>query len=737
MSKILIFIRKNIFIVVILLIATFFRFAGLYPGYPEHTDEGGFSSALTMMANENLNPGRYDYPAGVPLLHLVLFKSIFIPVYWLKFYLLNIGSIIDGFIKIPLDPDAYKRIFSLEILGPREINVMYWGRYITAIFGIGVVYATYKLGSKIFNKNVGLIASFLVAVNFRQVLNSHIGLPDIYNSFFLILTTLYLYKIVNLPKKINYFFAGLFNGLYFSVKFQTFGFAPLIVAHIIATWKRSESIVKNIQRVVFSPNILIAGLTSAFVMLLLNPYLLQKFEVFRAVQEYQLAKYGLGTNSLNIFPLSYLYHHGIGPWISILAILGFVIGVGRYFKTTLVINLVAIQFMLMFAYISRGGFYTRNFVTITPILLIFAALLIDYIFRLTTNFKTWLSGFGLIVILLLISGDNIKSSLIIVNEYAKPWNRKVLAEWVSGNIPAGVTVAAHPDTPLPIEGVKRVVYEPDEFFSVNEFLEQGADYAISNSSWSTNSFYWWMNGSIRDLKNIWVKPLNVLEYSYPALALRELGQFGVYEVSNPWQAPDIDFLVAKMPKYQVLSKEKVRSYDFNNGLDGWQKAGKFWVGEDNLDLKNNVLVVNEGSASIASLRWESPVINIENWKGIEVDYKIKSESKSKGVRMGYIFVNFYNNETDAKNSQNRTGVRLGERSVVADGWVNKSLIGQIPEGSKYMTIGFYNYSPAKSSVMIDDVNVYNAKVDADFDGVNVRPIKVDQNNLFLNSHGNL
>lgn len=738
MSKILIFIRKNILILVILSIATLFRFVGLYPGYPEHTDEGGFSSALTMMANGNLNPGRYDYPAGVPLLHLALFKSVFIPLFWLKFYILNLGPIIDGFIKIPLDPDSYKRIFSLEILGPREINVMYWGRYITALFGVAVVYMIYKLGAKIFNKNVGLISSFLVAVNFRQVLNSHIGLPDIYNSFFLILTTFYLYKVIEVPSRINYLLAGLFNGLYFTIKFQTFGFAPLIVAHLIGAWKKTESLSKNLKNIFASPQIVISILTSAFVMVFFNPYILQKFEIFKAVQEYQLAKYGLGTNSINIFPLSYLYHYGIGTWITIFSIIGFAIGVTKLFKRTLVLNLVVFQFMLMFVYISRGGFYTRNFVTITPLILIFTALLIDSAFRLTQNFRAkWLASLGLIVLLVAISGDNIKSSLIIIKEYSKPWNRKVLSEWVGKNVPAGAVVAAHPDTPLPVEKVKRVVYEPDEFFSVNEFLEQSSDYAISNSSWSTNSFYWWMNGDLGDLKNIWVKPVNVLEYSYPALALRELGQFGVYEVSNPWQAPDIDFLVAKMPKYQVLSKEKTYTYNFNSGLGGWQKAGKFWANEDNLDSKNNTLAVNEGSASIASLRWESPVVNIENWNGIEIDYKIKSESKSKGIRMGYVFVSFYNNETDAKNSLNRTGVRLSERSTVADGWVNKKLIGQIPEGSKYMTIGFYNYSPARSRVMLDDVDVYNAKVVVDFNGVNVKTINVDQNNLFLNSHGNL
>lgn len=723
-NKILNFIKNNYILLLILIFAIYLRFTGINPGYPAHTDEGGYSSALTMIWNENLDPGRYDYPAGVPLIHIFLFKSIFIPLAWFKYYVSHLGQILDGFINIPLNEVDYQRIFRLEILGNREINVMYWGRYVTAFFGVGVVISSYLFSKKVFNKSVGLITAFLVAVNFRQVLNSHIGLPDIYNAFFLLLTLYYSYSIILNPITYNYFMAGLFNAIYFSIKFQTFGFLPLLVSHLIV-----------FKRITDHFKLFLTFLTSTFFIILLNPYLFIKFEQFKAIQTYQLAKYGIGSNSINIFPISYLYHIGIGNVISILFVIGVVYCLFRYFKKSVLIVLVLVQFMFVFVYMSRGGFYTRNFVTITPIILIFSAVIISGLFK-AIKIK-WLSNLTLLIFLILISLDNIKNSSLIAREYNKPWNRLILGDWVNKNIPQNSKVAAHSDTPLP-DNVKRLMYEPDISFSINEFIENNADYAISNSSWTTNSFYWWMGGPFDEArKHLWDKPVEVLEYSYPALALRELEQFNVFAISNPWQAPDTDFLIAKIPKYSISSKKLVNTFNFDDNIDGWRKSGIFWADSDNLDHENGTLIVVQEPAKLPSIRWESPILDIKNWKGFAISYDIKTENNLKNVANGYVFVSFYGEVDDAKNSINRTGIRLSERNTTTDKWVKKELVGTIPQNSKYMTINFASYSPTLSKTMIDNINIYDTDVKIDLSGVKITPIRVDQNNLFLNSHGNL
>ncbi|MBI3397179.1 glycosyltransferase family 39 protein [Candidatus Woesebacteria bacterium] len=743
-KKLNINLEKVIFLI-ILVIGIGFRFIGVYPGYPHHSDEAAYSSALTMILNKNLDPARYDYPSGAAIINYLFFKLLFIPFGWLKFYVSSLWDFVDGFLKFPLSTVDYQRIFSLTVLGPQQINTLYWGRYIAAGFGVGIIFLTYLLSKKIFNIKVGLISSFLVAVNYRQVLNSHLGLQDIYNGFFLLLTLYLIYLFIEKPSKKNYIFAGIFNGIFFSIKFQVFGFVALFAGHLIGSFNKSLGWMANFKRLFLSRNLLISLLTSIFTVLLINPYHLINFELFKDTQIYVFSKYGGGANVLNVYPISYLYHIGIGEILSILTLLGFVLTIIKYFRKSLIINLAIFQFLLTFFYLTRGGFYTRNFVTVTPLLLILASIFIldfsSLIFtKLIPKFKgrdlMW--GICLALFLFIISFNNIKYSYMVLKVYTKEWNEKIIAEWVNKNIPQNATVSAHSNTPIPEKDSNRLIYEPDVAFSLDEFAAQNADYAISNSAWSTNSFYWWMGGDpVVYAKHYWNKPLDILEYSYPAIALRELEQYAVYIVSKPWIAPDVDFMVVKIPKFKVLSTKLIESFDFKGGQMGWIKDGKFWLEKDNLTWKSGELEIQEEPLLLPSIRWSSEPIETLGWNGFKIEYSIKSESTNKNLKTGYIFVSFYNNSDDARNSRNRIGVRLSERANPTGSWLKENLIGKIPEGARYMTIGFSNYAPNQSLVSLSNVNVYKADVDVDLGGWKVGTIKIDQNNLYPNSHGNL
>lgn len=735
--------KKNflIILILILIIGFFFRFSGIYPGYPSHPDEAAYGSALVMVLNNNLDPGRYDYGGAVAHIHYLFFKFVFIPFGWITFFLQNLGKVVDGILRLPLSKVDYDRIFQLTILGPQQINTMYWGRYITAAFGLGIVFITYFLAKKLFGQKVALISSFLVAVNYRQVLNSHIGLQDIYNGFFLMLIVYFSYNLIEKPSRKNYFLVGLVNAIFFSIKFQIFGFVVLFVSHILATLDKSEGIFVNLRKIFFSKRLFLSGIVSIFFIALINPYHLINFELFVQIQRSIFAKYGGGVNILNVYPISYLYHIGIGETISILVVLGFIVALIKYFKKSLLINIVIFQSLLTFLYLTRGGFYTRNFVTITPFLLIYAALFINDVFNFvfkSVRFK-WIYFLSITFFVLIISWGNISNSYIVAKFYSKPWNQNILSDWVEKNIPPLSIVSAHPNTPLPVKDVVRLTYEPDDAFSIDEFKESGAQYAISNSAWTTNGFYWWMGGDpVIFAKHYWNKPTDIMEYSYPALTLLELQQFMVYSVENPWQAPDVNFLVAKIPNYSVSRKSEIVTYNFDKDTEGWTKKGKFWVQNDNLDWKPGALLVKEEPASIPSLRWESSALNVTNWGGFEIDFRMKTESFSKkNLRTGYVFANFYKSLDDANASKNRVGLRISSRDSVFHEWVLRSLIGQIPEEAKYMTIGFYNYNPNQSETELSSLKVYKANVTVDFSGVKITNFHVNENNLFPNSHGNL
>ena len=733
------FIVKNKIILIILLIAVYLRFVGIKPGYTfSHPDEAAYGSAVVMIYNKNLDPLRYDYPAGVALINYLFFKLFFIPVYWLKFYLEHLGPILDGIIKIPLSSADYFRYFLFNVVGQKEINTLFWGRYITALFGVGVVALTYLLGTRLFGIIAGLIASFLVAVNFRQVLNSHLGLPDIYNAFFLILSFLVSLRLWKNPSKKNYFITAVVLGISFSIKYQIYSLIPLIFVHLDLGIRQIKW--KDKLKFLFNPYFLITPFTFLLIILLLNPYHLINWDQMVIILRYVSSKYGFGSNSLNLYPISYLYQYGVGEAFSLLVIFGIIYGLIKNFWKSLFLLSVIFPFFFTFIYLSRGGFYTRNFITIIPLCLIFAGLglqainaMIDKIFK-----KRVIVYLITLLLIVAVSWSNIEKSLIITKAYSKDWNFNILSAWVEKNIPKASRVAAHINVPLPVEDVERIFYDPEHSFSIDEFKQDGADYAIADFSWATSGFYWWMGSDPKIFWNYyWNKPLNILEYSYPAIALRELQEFTVFPVFKPWQAPDVDYLVAKIPHYQVFSKVKVISYDFERNSDEWIHAGDFWVTDDGLSREEGSLSIEEKPALLSSIRWQSPPIEVKDWPGYVIDFRTKSESENKNLKTGYVFVNFYSNYEDARESKNRVSVRLSKRNTSIGKWVEMELVGKVPGEAGFITISFANYDPSISETKLGQLTLYKAVVKADYGGVKVVPYKIDHNNLFPISHGNL
>ena len=85
-----------------------------------------------------------------------------------------------------------------------------------------------------------------------------------------------------------------------------------------------------------------------------------------------------------------------------------------------------------------------------------------------------------------------------------------------------------------------------------------------------------------------------MEYSYPALALRELESFSVKEFEKNWLAPDTFFTIAKIPKYSVVKKEEGKTVDFT-------KEGMFWLEESNLRMDEGGWVIENKPSILLEL----------------------------------------------------------------------------------------------------------------------------------------
>jgi len=231
-------LKQNILLVVILLVALLLRLVGVNPGYPPiHPDEAmSYSSAVDMIINGDLNPRRFDYPAGVPLLHMLIYRIFFLPLALMKVFFphpkvfwtaLKIGS-------------RFLAEFQQPIFGWRQNEALYWSRYLNALLGTGTVWLTYLLGKKLFSRIAGLLAAFFLAVNYRHVLSSHFALSDAPNAFFAVLAVYTAGLILEKATWRRYLTAGICAGLFFSMKYQSFSFLPLFLAHLVASLRQKS-----------------------------------------------------------------------------------------------------------------------------------------------------------------------------------------------------------------------------------------------------------------------------------------------------------------------------------------------------------------------------------------------------------------------------------------------------------------------------------------------------------------
>lgn len=667
----------------ILILATILRFVGDKPGYPSyHSDDGiTYSAASEMIVNGNFDPLRYDYPIMTPLTNYIVYQTIFIPIEWSKFLIRNVLNYPTGYLEIPKDNTKLHDFFYRVVLGDRWINALFWGRYVTGFVGLLVVLMTFFVTHRLFSTKAGLVASFLVAINYRQVLNSHLGLPDIYNSFYLLLSFWFTINVFEKPTNKNYFWSAIFAGISFSTKYQFFAFTPLLIVHIINVFK--EKNFKNKIRFLFKPMAIMIPVIIVVLFVILNPYHLIKLDETRTWLSSVSGKYRTGRMIFDFYPYSYLYHIGIGKLVSILSLVGVFVAF-RYKKlnTALLLSII-LPFLFIITYYTGGGFYTRNFVTIIPFMLIFVGVLLSKL----SKYKVLL-----FIVLLIVSRESLSNSLIILKEYIRPWNYKVMQTWTNKNVKDDMVIAAHASVPLP-DTIKKVI--PYNFvtedFSMREFAEKGADLFISNFDWSTTDFYGWMTQNTKNSFKYWNKPLDILENSYSGMSLRELSDYSIFSIIKLWQAPETNYIVAKVPKYIVSNKKLFNKIVLND--------------------KPNV--------------WKSEIVDVSNWSGFYIS------PKTSGKGRGYIYANFFKDINDVNDITKRTSVRLSSRNK------NKDILGVIPKDAKYMVIGFDTFESYKIADELLEINIYNAEVNEDLSGFTLDPVKLEDGVIFPNSHGNM
>jgi len=676
----------------ILMMAVLLRFVGIRPGYPPiHADEGiTHSQGLAMILERSLNPKHgyglpYNYPIVVPLVNAFFYLFFLIPVS----LLLRIGrvaSMIGESGWIEFGQKGIYDLFENDIFGAGWINVVYWGRYVTALFGVGVVVLTYKLARQMFDEKVALVSSFLAAINYRMVLNSHFGLPDIYNSFFLLLSLWLIFRLWESQSLKNYLLAGAGVAVFFSTKFQIYsGFA--LGAVLAFLFFRRKSSVKYLLGLI--------GVMAGLVLVLNIFHIVHWQETVAQVHDSAL-KYKIGQNRLDPYSYYYLYRIGLGEAAAILVLVGMGLMVVKETWRAMFLLVVIAPFFWMMTYYSGGGFYTRNFVTVIPILLIFAGQGVVYLGE-----KRFLVTVALLGV---VACQSLGNSLVVPAAYSRPWNRSALGEWVEENIGDGSVVLTDKITELP-EGrlrVRRAEKSSDYFMA--EMRERGVEWVVINTDWINRSYYWWMGpGGVLGFGNL-RRPDGILENTLVAKMMEELGSYVVFEELNPWQAPDTNYLVVRIPERAVMGSGELAYHEEFGAGERWIAENDGFGEMENFVWRHGALGIIDGGGGYYSQRFRSGKIGIDGGGVYKVVGKMRAEKNlSWEERDGILGVNFYSGDDLFLTSA------LASRLSGSSEWQEKEIVVEAPGDAKYLEIFFQVDGFYKSSFWLDEVWVWRGE----------------------------
>lgn len=678
------------FLFLIFLLGFLLRIIGTVPGYPpNHPDEPILTISLDMLLKPEPNPFeiggyRFQYPGFLLYLYACLYLFFFIP-----------GTLIWNIIFHPIafleNVSHFEKYIQMLIVGEKGFNYLFWARYITAFLGALTIPMIFLIGRKLFNLPVALIAALFLAVNFRHVMSSHLSLPDAPNSFFALLALYFSLRVLENPKKKNYFLGATAVGISFATKLYLFSILPFLTSHLLVSFKKKTISAKI--KYLFGLRFFISLAVIISVFFLVNPYLPQHFSIAVAQHSINNLRYGMGSYTLVWQPIWYLWEIGFGRVFSILFILGLVMAVvqRKYRISALYLLMFIVPPAWILLYYSHGGVYTRNFTSVIPFAVLFSSLAFVTCIRFVwvrLNLIRKLLPLALFIGGVLVSIPQLSHTTIMSYGMAKPWNRNCIGNWMDIHLKKGdKVVRSSIVSMLKADEITYFsygnTYAHRTPFSLPELMDAGADYLILDYGSVAGNFYSLSGFGTR----YWHFPAEELDMSFDSLALKELSRHTIFSCFKPWQTLDDNYAVIKIPK--------------KNSIGALQLLQKF---------DKETMVRELGSPLPVSKRtMVSGLIPISEGKKYIVRGIIHSDKAlAKEYQDGFLRVDFYEKRDSYSISTRGVKTALSSRFFGEAGSMEKEIAAIAPKGAFFMTISF-QVEDYKAGFSVRDVSLYLVK----------------------------
>lgn len=694
----------------ILVYAIFIRLLGASPGYPTiHQDEPTLTEATRKLILEhNFKPDNYYYGSLLPILYAIMDIVFFIPILFLTFPFTHFDEIITGGF-LEFFHYFYRELSRNASISDVSHNYFpYWTRYDTAFLSSFTVIPIYFLGKKLFNKETGLVAAFLTAINYRHVLSSNFALADAPAALFASLSILLSVMCLEKPTMKRYIYAGIGLGCAFSVKYFIYIIPAFIICHCIASWKHTRGAwYMKLLGIVFQKSIYLTIVVSVLTFVCINPFLFLDKKTASSQLAYNAMRYRLDFPTLQskfrypfntlIFPdkvnvtFNYLFHYGLGEILTITIVTGIIIGLFLYPPGVFLLLSVVLPYLIIFMGIS--GAPVRNYSSIIPLLLLFPSLLIASLTKIIP--KKNIAYVLIIGLTICIGFQSFRDSFFSSYYYSQQSNYSRFINWTNTHMQTPTTIAHGPGVPLPPNYTGNTMNFISGFYvSEQELDENKPKWVVVDSGYSTieNSLAL-QNPTIT--KDIWymdTKQGKYLKNTFTTLTMQQLGYYRIAQFVKPfWQSIEPAVFVVTLPVFPPpTSLSKASLYSFNTQDD----LSKFHEANFSEAQKHAFSITQHGGVH------DSPAVMLEGNKCISPgEYRLISEKIHTSPSFYYYF------STQARRTNTPVDGRQYDGYLRLDfysrpGEIVKTFVSkQLAENDQWQTLAAYGIAPQKSAFL--------------------------------------
>ncbi len=465
--------KYRLLLAAILLAAAGLRLFNLDYDLPEVYEEATpMIQALEMWASEDepfdFNPHFFNYP------------SLYFYIQFLGQAIYYGANVLTGRFSSTHDMLAFH--------GQDPSELVLLARLITALFGVGAVWAVYLLGCRLSGPNTGLIAAAALAVLPTHVAASRTILVDTPLVFFVALALRGILQVLDSGRRTHALLSGLWIGLAASSKYTgALLVLPLVVVFALRIHRAGAKPWATPRLI----DLWIGIGTAAFAFLVTSPYCLLDFKAFWADLSYERAHMTIGhfgtDSGSNLWPYAGVFWGNFGIWLGPFVLAGVVLLLLRLREQTRWQPLLAFCFFytgVILTWSAQAGHYL---LPVFPCLALFAAGSISALSRHLS--RPTRQARSLMQVSLLLSLPIGIGTALDVTSYTERDPRTEAKAWVETHLAPGTIFAMEFHTPNLSEPtyttvrIPMYVIQPDlsaPFYDLRWYAD--IDYIVTSSS---------------------------------------------------------------------------------------------------------------------------------------------------------------------------------------------------------------------------------------------------------------